>query len=151
MVRAPVATAIIFIASIFLVGVGRAQGPSFNCLTNNKPDETTVCGSSMLSRLDVELNGLYTALRESLDTNNQLLLRDTQRGWLRKRSACQYDVRCISALYQTRITALKQMLAPVSAEPPRTTPTTTDRPATDRPVPRPTGGRDACDIFPTLC
>jgi uncharacterized protein len=148
MVRVPVATTLIFLTSMFLAGVGRAQGPSFNCLTNNKPDETTICTSNMLSRLDVELNGLYTALRESLDTNSQLLLRDTQRGWLRKRGACQSDVRCISALYQTRITALKQMLAPIPAEPPQTAPTTT----TDRSAPRPpAGGRDACDTFPTLC
>jgi uncharacterized protein len=147
MVRVPVATTIIFITSIFLASVGRAEGPSFNCLTNNKLDETTICASNTLSRLDVELNALYTALRESLDTNNQLLLRDTQRGWLRKRGACQSDVRCISALYQIRITALKQMLAPVTAAPPQAAPTTT----TDRPAPRSTSGRDACDIFPTLC
>jgi uncharacterized protein YecT (DUF1311 family) len=118
------------------------------CSNPRTPDEITICGNSALSQFDRQLGQLYIAVRTGLSLDQQSLLRDTQRAWLSQRSACGWNADCIARLYQTRIPQLRGMLAGGAP-----LPSTGSAPAaTPAPVPTPTGsGRDACDMFPTLC
>jgi len=145
-----IAAAAIFLALWLCSAPNALSQPSFNCVTDRAPDEVTICGNTALSQLDRQLGNLYGAVREGLDPNQQQALRDTQRIWLRQRSACGRDASCIARLYQERISQLRTMIAGP------TTPATPAAPATP-PAPvgsRPSAGgspRDACDAFPTLC
>lgn len=142
--RASVALAATLICSFTFVPEVLAQGPSFNCVTDTRPDERTVCASAALSQLDRQLSTLYFAVRDGLDAGQQAVLRDGQRSWIRERQSCGANAACISALYQRRISQLQQMMAGRPAVTP-----TPDAPAARPPT---SGGtRDACDAFPTLC
>src|SRR5262249_26834705 len=142
-VRASVALAAALISFTFVPEV-HAQGPSFNCVTDTRPDERTVCASAALSQLDRQLSTLYFALRDGLDAGQQAVLRDGQRNWIRERQICGANAACISALYQRRISQLQQMMAGRPAVTPAPDATPTRPPASG-------GTRDACDAFPTLC
>jgi uncharacterized protein len=72
-----------------------SQQPGVNCATDRSPDEIAVCGSSLLLQLDRQLNGSYASLRGQLDANQQIILRDSQRYWMRQRAACGSDTNCI--------------------------------------------------------
>ena len=124
------------------------SAPADWCSNPRTPDEITICGNSALSQFDRQLGQLYIAVRTGLSLDQQSLLRDTQRAWLSQRSACGWNADCIARLYQTRIPQLRGMLAGGAP-----LPSTGSAPAaTPAPVPTPTGsGRDACDMFPTLC
>src|SRR5262249_38123302 len=124
-------------------------------------DEVAICGNFALAQLDRQLNDLYVAARGRLDPGQQLALRDSQRNWLRQRAACGRDVSCITRLYQERIPHMSALVvrpAVPSTPPPQPTAPTLARPS---PGPAPAGpgpekgssgqGRDACDVFPTLC
>ena len=143
-VRASRALAAALICSFTFVPEVRAQGPSFNCVTDTRPVERTVCASAALSQLDRQLSTLYFAVRDGLDAGQQAVLRDGQRNWIRERQSCGANAACISALYQRRISQLQQMMAGR----PAVTPAPDASPA--RP-PASGGTRDACDAFPTLC
>ena len=140
--HAAITVAAFSICSVGLVPDARSQQPGFDCATNTAPDERTICASAELSRLDRQLNDLYVAVRDGLDAGQQILLRDTQRLWLRQRAACGRDPSCIAALYQARIPQLRAILAGTPGVPPA--------PVGSRPPAIP-GARDACDAFPTLC
>ena len=86
-VRASVALAAALISFTFVPEV-HAQGPSFNCVTDTRPDERTVCASAALSQLDRQLSTLYFAVRDGLDAGQQAVLRDGQRNWIRERQSC---------------------------------------------------------------
>jgi uncharacterized protein YecT (DUF1311 family) len=141
--RVSVTVGACFISLLGSVSDLHAQ-PSFNCQTDRAPDERTICSSSALSALDREMNDLYFVLRDSLDSVQQIMLRDEQRAWLAQRVACSTNAACISRLYQSRISQLRTRLAgPVQPlpQPPL-------QPAPTRPQ---TPGQDACDIYPLLC
>lgn len=73
--------------SLCLAGPALSQQPSFDCASNRGVDEVTICGNFALAQLDRQLNDLYVAARERLDSGQQLALRDSQRNWLRQRAA----------------------------------------------------------------
>jgi len=142
--RAVVVSAAFSVVSFGIVPFARGEQPSFNCKTDTAPDESTICASSALSQLDRQLNDLFVAVRDGLDANQQIQLRDAERIWLRQRAACGRNASCIAGLYQARIGQLRSIIAGAPGVPqaPIGTPV---RP----PVSSGTG--DACDAFPTLC
>jgi uncharacterized protein len=134
-----VAAAVVLLAlSLGVAAPALSQQQGVDCATDRNPDEVAVCSSSLLLQLDRQLNGIYASLREQLDGNQQIILRDSQRYWMRQRAACGSDTNCIYRLYQERIQRLN---AVVVRAPPLPTP-----PPAGRPSPA-----DACDKFPTLC
>jgi uncharacterized protein len=96
----------LLLTSLCLATPALSQQPSFNCATNRAPDEVTICGSSVLSHLDLELSALYAAARRDLDSPQQSILRESQRYWLRQRASCGDSEGCISSLYRQRIQQL---------------------------------------------
>lgn len=118
MARATTAWSIFFICSVGFVPDGRAQQPSFNCSTSTASDERTICASTALSQLDRQMSDLYSAVLSRLDAIAQATLREAQRSWLRERAACATNASCITALYQTRISQLRGMLANAQPRPP---------------------------------
>jgi S1-C subfamily serine protease len=109
--RASVASATFLICSVTFVPVVHGQQPSFNCTTDTRPDERTICASAALSQFDRQLSNLYVAARDGLDAAQQILLRDAQRNWLRQRAACGANANCIASLYRARISQFQAMLA----------------------------------------
>jgi uncharacterized protein YecT (DUF1311 family) len=93
----------LLLASLCLAGPAMSQQPSFNCATNRAPDEVTICGSIVLSRLDLELSAQYATVRKELDSAQQSILRESQRYWLSQRASCGYSEGCINNLYRQRI------------------------------------------------
>jgi len=88
--------------------VGRDGGPpSFECRTHFALDEVAVCGNERLSFLDRKLTSVYVALRNGLNVQGQIKLRDEQRGWIRQRGLCKSDVPCLTRAYESRITQLE--------------------------------------------
>jgi uncharacterized protein len=124
-----------------------AQQPAFNCKYATGLDEVAICNSSALARLDRQLQGLFNTLMTTIDSSDQVLLRDTERRWLIKRGACGSDTACIAGQYQARIVQLAALLSGPSSIPAPTRPT---QPPTSPTLP-PSGKKDACDAFPTLC
>jgi len=120
------------------------QQPSFNCATNRAPDESTICSSAKLSRLDVEMSSLYFTLRDELGASQRSLLREAQRYWLGRRAACGASVNCIAGLYAARIPQLNAIVTgtPAPPMPPSQTPP---------PPVHPGGTSDACIVFKSLC
>ncbi len=112
---APVAIVVV----LWLGGAAPAlsQQPSFDCAASHAPDEVAICSNFALAQLDRQLNDMYNAARERLGPDRQEELRDSQRAWLRERSACGRDVKCITRLYQRRIPELSTVAAPEPTEP----------------------------------
>ena len=130
-----------------------AQQPGFNCRIATGLDEITICQSSDLAKLDRQLQGLYDTLQDRLSPSDKILLKETERRWLLKRSDCGTNGGCIASQYRIRINQLAALLAGDS-NPSGATPASSPQP----PAPassggsRPsTGSKDACDAFPTLC
>lgn len=111
------------IAALFVLlptaGDVYGQQPSFNCATDTGPDERTICASTALSQYDRQLNHLYGVVREGLDANRQIWLRDAQRNWLRQRTACGTNAGCLAGLYQARISQLQALLTGAPSSEPR--------------------------------
>lgn len=82
--------------------------PSFDCRRDHKAAERTICARDGLARLDNEMAALYVAVRDGYGRRgDRTELRDEQRAWLRKRSRCEADVRCLRDLFVDRIVELE--------------------------------------------
>lgn len=81
---------------------------SFSCLTARQNDEQAVCNDETLASLDVQLQEVYSSLRNRLRGNSDLdsLIRE-QRVWLARRASCGAEVRCLASLYSSRISQLR--------------------------------------------
>jgi hypothetical protein len=80
--------------------------PSFSCSSARLPAELAICRSARLAALDVQMAGLYTALRGRLNTGDRSTLLGRQKSWLDLRNACQQDERCLEQRYLEQIRAL---------------------------------------------
>ena len=80
--------------------------PTFDCVAGDYPDERTICNNNELMVLDQTLRALYIGVRNRLSPDKQKILADDERAWVEKRHACNTDVACIRAAYQTRIKIL---------------------------------------------
>jgi uncharacterized protein len=80
--------------------------PSFDCIRAATAAERTVCATASLSRLDVELDAAFKALRSSdgIDVPGE---RRKQDAWRRARDACQQNVDCLSRSYLNRLSSLR--------------------------------------------
>lgn len=83
--------------------------PSFDCSANLNPVEQAVCGSSILSGLDAQLNTVFAAA-----VQNDPGIRASQRTWVAERDACGSSLACIEQAYKARIA----VLSPTTASPP---------------------------------
>lgn len=106
-----------------LAGIGLAapaHAASFDCGKAQAPDERAICADPALSTLDSEMGGLwfaYSRLPMLMGGNGNR--HDEARAFLASRAACGADVACLTALYQSRIAALKQQItAYIKAMPP---------------------------------
>ncbi|NVO15926.1 MAG: caspase family protein [Rhodoplanes sp.] len=81
--------------------------PSFDCATDRGIVEQAICRSDRLSRLDRNLDALYTVVRGRLRPDQQIVLRDEQRAWLKQRAACGDGEPCLIAVYESRIAQLQ--------------------------------------------
>lgn len=93
-----------------------SQQPSFDCAASHAPDELAICSNFALAQLDRQLSDMYAAARERLDASRQAELKDSQRAWLRERSVCGRDVKCITRLYQQRIPEVSALAVPAPPE-----------------------------------
>ena len=91
-----------------------------DCAKAQAPDERAVCADPTLSALDSEMGGLwfaYSRLPMLMGGNGNR--HDEARAFLASRTACGADAACLTALYQSRIAALKQQItAYIKAMPP---------------------------------
>jgi uncharacterized protein len=89
-----------------LLAGAASAAPPFNCSTAQEPAEIAVCDSAELGVLDREMNRLYFVKRDGLKAAGKLVeadeLRNDQRGFLKSRNACGYDVSCLTGLYKKR-------------------------------------------------
>jgi uncharacterized protein len=106
-----------------LAGIGLAtpaHAASFDCAKAQAPDERAVCADPALSALDSEMGGLwfaYSRLPMLMGGNGNR--HDEARAFLTSRAACGADAPCLTALYQSRISTLKQQITTyIKAMPP---------------------------------
>ena len=95
--------AVIAIAVLFQTSIPALASPSFDCAKASNPTERAICGSSNLSRLDVDLSRSYRAYRNTLSSSQRETLLSQQRAWLRQRNSCGGNNACIEQAYLSRI------------------------------------------------
>jgi len=84
------------------------QAPVFPCEAAHTPAEVTICNSSVLAGLDVQLNASYA----QAVANNPSLVKSQQRAWLKQRDACGTDGACIEHQYRQQIGWLQSVSVP---------------------------------------
>lgn len=91
-----------------VLGLVGANAQSFNCQFARTPDETTICQSKQLSKLDAHLSWLYSRrlILGSADQTPRLVA--SQRAWLESRIGCGANAGCIGRLYRQRIAFLSR-------------------------------------------
>lgn len=77
-------------------------GPSFDCTKAAQPSEHAICGSAVLSQLDLRLAASFKEVREAIPAT---VARDLGRDLLKDRQFCEADVSCLEvemtrAIYQ---------------------------------------------------
>lgn len=79
-------------------------GPSFACSKATTTTERTICAVPRLSELDDALDKSYRyALMSNIGDGAARWVRDSQRKWLKLRSACGADAACLATSYSERI------------------------------------------------
>ena len=82
--------------------------PSFDCVKATRPAEKMVCASPELARLDAELQKAYAGALAHVEPQYKAKLVEEQRRWVRYvRDAC-FDVGCMRAVYDARISLLSK-------------------------------------------
>lgn len=78
--------------------------PSFDCNKASSTAEKLICSSSQLSKLDVELNGIFKqALANAADPKQVI---NSQKAWIKNLRGLCSDVECMSRAYQQRLEQL---------------------------------------------
>jgi uncharacterized protein len=96
--------ALISLLFILATACHTAFGASFDCQRPASYSEKSICSDEELFSLDDELAEAYVAaLREAPN------LRESQRGWLKRRNLCQ-NRECLVAAYRERIAELSGMI-----------------------------------------
>ena len=86
---------------------GSSAAPSFNCRYASLATEKAICGNSYLQQLDRQMAGLYRFAQSHLYGYSAKKLRNSQRGFLRSRNSCGWNIGCIEANYNDRNTFLE--------------------------------------------
>ena len=84
-----------------------SASPSFNCRYASLATEKAICGNSYLQQLDRQMAGLYRFAQSHLYGYSAKKLRNSQRGFLRSRNSCGWNIGCIEANYNDRNTFLE--------------------------------------------
>ena len=88
---------------------GSKFAPSFDCGKAKLRQDHLVCANKELSRMDVELNGLYSKARAH--ATDKATLKESQLRWYKySRNACS-DVPCLLNAYESRIIELSEYLS----------------------------------------
>jgi len=78
---------------------------SFDCQSASNWVEKQICTDPELASRDVQVSQAYNSLRKRLPYSSQNTVRDTQRGFLGERNACQ-SIACIERSYDNRLNFL---------------------------------------------
>ncbi|MGK7865548.1 peptidoglycan-binding protein [Falsiroseomonas sp. E2-1-a4] len=81
-----------------------------DCNRVSTPVERTICANPALTEKDRELGQTYAAARDGFQPEDRIQLQQDQRSWLRARDGCGPDARCLEAVMQARIEALRNLL-----------------------------------------
>ena len=94
--------------SVFAISFGgvASANPSFDCRKASVSAEYAICGSSELSRLDVELSRAYKSARSALSQSQKKQLSASQKNWLQRRNRCGSNASCLEASMASRIREL---------------------------------------------
>jgi uncharacterized protein len=84
---------------------------SFDCKLAQSKVETMICADSGLSKLDEQLDAVYTQMRKN--SSDQRAEKTMQIAWLKARNTCA-DLACIQRLYASRIAELRARSASAS-------------------------------------
>ena len=85
-----------------------AQSPPWCEARSLSVPERMICADPVLSRLDLELNEVYSAAHRVEPDLGQI-------AWLSERDACRLDVYCLEDAYRSRIAELRSVAAGESA------------------------------------
>lgn len=96
---------------------GRQEGLSRNwrCTDYSTRTEKAICNSQRLSRLDDELERLYSSLVRALPRFQRTKLRRRQQDWLEDREVCGRRTQCIERRTKRRLSRLNQRMERVIA------------------------------------
>jgi uncharacterized protein len=81
-----------------------ANAASFDCKLAHKGVETMICADEAVSKLDEQLDAVYTQVRKA--SNNESQEKAAQLAWLKTRNAC-VDLACLRRAYESRIAVLQ--------------------------------------------
>ncbi len=104
---------------------------SFDCERARNWVERQICTNQELANRDVQVSQIYNSLLDRLTYSSRNTLRETQRGFLGDRNACQ-TIDCIKQSYDNRLIFLTNYESPQ--------PIAQSQVAVSRSTPRPTGG-----------
>lgn len=83
--------------------VAFADGPSFNCAKASTYVEKTICGSQLLSKLDVALAKNYKDMLFAANVDGAGDdFKSEQKAWVAKRNKCTTE-KCLVDLYRERV------------------------------------------------
>ena len=92
------------VALVMMAGNADAQVRSFRCSEAVTPTLVTICNTPDLVGQDNTMQGVYDLAAERSDQKTRLKLAAEQLVFLRQRSECGTDKKCLHELYVTRIT-----------------------------------------------
>ncbi|MDZ3826861.1 MULTISPECIES: lysozyme inhibitor LprI family protein [Pseudomonas] len=95
--------------SVLIIGEA-SHAASFDCERASAADEKAVCANRALNDMDVSMALLYKLDRRFLPMGGRDALIGQQHAWLKKRSQCAADVKCLTDIYQQRIQVLQQII-----------------------------------------
>ena len=86
-----------------LAAVSEVKSQGFDCLLAQSDAGLRVCSNRDLSRLDLNLNQIYTSMKDRPG------MRDQQKRWLIQRNLCGKDTSCLLSTYSNRIDQLRSL------------------------------------------
>ncbi|MGI9405388.1 MAG: lysozyme inhibitor LprI family protein, partial [Hyphomicrobiaceae bacterium] len=83
---------------------------TWRCNSASSPAEQTICEDRLLTRLDGELNELYTNVMRRIPRRAKRRLRRHQRRWIRRRNSCGRRAECIEQRTKQRLAQLNRRM-----------------------------------------
>jgi uncharacterized protein YecT (DUF1311 family) len=83
--------------------------PSFDCNNASLPDETAICNSPTLARMDSKLASLFVQAEHAARPSERAALVRSEGQWLSARHNCGDVLSCLFQIYDSRISQLEVM------------------------------------------
>lgn len=83
---------------------------NWRCTEYNSRTEAAICNSTRLSRLDDELERLYSSLLQQLPRRQRTRVRRNQQRWLENRESCGRRIECIARRTERRMARLNRRM-----------------------------------------